>query len=128
MRAIDALEAGKHVDVAGLPAPLRPLFYPGVQGYLIDAYAHDPARLAAAARLPMLIEQGARDIQVSEADARALATAQPHAKLAIVPGVNHVLKLVATDDRAANLATYRDPALPLAPGVVEPIVAFVKAH
>jgi hypothetical protein len=30
-------------------------------------------------------------------------------------------------DRAANLATYADPSLPVAPAVVEAIAGFVKA-
>jgi uncharacterized protein len=44
----------------------------------------------------------------------------------IVPGMNHVLK-TAPADRAGNLATYADPDRPLAPGVMEAILGFVKA-
>ena len=43
----------------------------------------------------------------------------------IVERVNHVLKQVPDDTRAANLATYADPDLPLAPGVVDAIVEVV---
>jgi hypothetical protein len=39
---------------------------------------------------------------------------------------NHVLKEVASDERAANLATYADPALPLAAGVAQAIADFVR--
>ncbi len=35
---------------------------------------------------------------------------------------------VAPADRAANLATYADPALPLAPGVVDDVAGFIRAH
>jgi hypothetical protein len=45
----------------------------------------------------------------------------------ILPGVNHVLK-AAPADRAGNMATYADPSLPLAPGVVDRIAAFVHEH
>ena len=38
-----------------------------------------------------------------------------------------VLK-VAPVDRAANLATYMNPDLPLAPGIVDAIARFVRAH
>jgi hypothetical protein len=38
-----------------------------------------------------------------------------------------VLKTFASDDRAANFATYGDPGLPLALGVAEAIAAFVAA-
>ena len=40
---------------------------------MIDFAKRDPAKLAAATRLPMLIVQGETDIQVSTADAKLLA-------------------------------------------------------
>ena len=58
------------------------------------------------------------------ADAEAIKAAQPRATLVVWDGVNHVLK-TAPADRAANVATYMDPALPLAPGVVEAVADFV---
>ncbi|MGI8931471.1 MAG: alpha/beta hydrolase [Sphingomicrobium sp.] len=124
--AIDSLEQGKRVDTAKLPPPLGALFNEAAQPFLIELLAEDPAGLAASLKVPLLIVQGDRDIQVTVEDARTLAAAQPKAKLAILPGVNHVLKIPARDDRAANLAAYADPSLPLAPSVVNAIVHFVK--
>lgn len=120
--AVEALEAGR--TVANPPASLAALFRPSVQLYLISWLALDPAKLAAAYDGPLFIGQGTTDIQVTVADAEALKTAQPRAELAIWDGVNHVLK-VAPVERAANIATYMDPALPLAPGVVEAVADFV---
>jgi len=125
--ALDSLEAGKTVDQSTLPAPLLPLFNAKVQPFLIDLLSKDPAALAAATKLPMLIVQGERDIQVSVADAKALAAAQPAAKLMLVPQMNHVLKDVAAEDRASNLATYGNPDLPIDASLVDGIAAFVKA-
>lgn len=125
MAAIDALEAGHPVDTANLPAALRPLFDPAVQGFLISLFAIDPARLIAGLQQPVLIVQGTRDLQVQATDAQRLKQAAPAARLVLLEGVNHVLKPVASDDRAANLATYGDPGLPLAPGVVEAVADFV---
>lgn len=126
MAAIDRLERGEHVDAAAIPPALMPLFAPPVQDYLIDNFAHDPADLARRVQLPVLIVQGLSDLQVTEADARRLAAGNPRARLVLLPGVNHVLKRVEGDDRAANIATYADPALPLAPGVAEAIAEFVR--
>ncbi len=125
MGAIDRLEAGNRVDAAALHPALGPLFGPQVQGFLISLFAQDPAALVAGVRQPVLIVQGERDIQVPVDDARRLAAANPRARLVLVPNANHVLKSVTTDDRAANLATYGDPALPLAPGIVDAIAEFV---
>jgi len=41
--------------------------------------------------------------------------------------MNHVLKQVAGDDRAANMASYADPALPIDPTLVAQIARFVAA-
>lgn len=124
--ALDSLEKGQRVDVAALHPALANLFAPQVQGYLIDLFAYKPADLAAKLKAPVLIVQGTKDLQIGEADARALAAARPDATLAIVPGVNHVLKNIGADgDRAANLASYGNPDLPVDAGVVEAVAGFV---
>jgi alpha-beta hydrolase superfamily lysophospholipase len=123
--ALDALESGRRVDAAAMNPALLPLFGPKVQGFLISLLSADPAALARHVRLPVLIVQGDKDLQVTVEDAQLLHAADPKAKLAIVPGANHVLKAVTSPDRAANLATYADPSLPLAPGIVNAVAAFV---
>ena len=125
-RAIASLEAGRKVDSATLPKPLRTLFADDVQPFLISLFAENPEGLVAALKLPLLIVQGDDDIQVTVDDARALAAAQPKARLALLPGVNHVLKIPASQDRAANLKAYADPSLPIAPAAVQAIAEFVK--
>lgn len=127
MAALESLDAGKAVDVSGIHPGLRAMFNPGVQPYLIDLFSYDPAVLAGRYAGPMLIVQGARDIQVSTADARRLSAAQPKAVLAIIPAVNHVFKTVASDDRAANIATYGNAALPIDERVTGAIADFVIA-
>lgn len=126
LAALDRIEARQPVDVATLPPALHPLFAPQVQPYLMDLVSHDPAALLRGYARPVLILRGARDIQTTDADARALAAANPAARLVVLPGVNHVLKQVEGDDRAANLATYSNPNLPLAAGVAEAIAGFVR--
>jgi len=118
------LEAGR--PVTEVPPPLAALFRPSVQPYMISWLPLDPAAMVAAWDGPVMIGQGTTDIQVGLTDARALAAAQPAARLVIWEGVNHLLK-VAPADRAANIATYGDPALPLAPGVVGDVAGFILA-
>jgi pimeloyl-ACP methyl ester carboxylesterase len=126
LSALDTLEEGKTVDATTLPAPLQPLFNSAVQPFLIDILARDPAKLAASLRVPLLVIQGDNDIQVGVDDAKLLAAVQPKARLAIMRGVNHLLKVPALSDRSSNLASYGDPSLPIAPEVVEEIAKFVK--
>ena len=127
-RAIDSLEAGRTFTGTGLTPPLPMLFADPVQPFLINAFAKNPARLAAAVTKPMLIVQGEADLQVTVEDAQKLKAGQPRATLVLLPGVSHVLKVVEGDSRGANLATYADPNLPIAPGVVSAVAEFIKKH
>ncbi len=123
---IAELEAGRHVDVTDAEPSLRRIFDPRLQGFLISLFAADPPALAAGARVPTLVLQGSTDLQISVDDAHLLARAlgtQP----VVLEGVNHVLK-TAPLDPAANLATYFDPDLPLAPGLARAIVRFVRTR
>ena len=123
--AIARLEKRERVDPATVPAPLAGLFNPAVQGFLIDLVSTDPAKLAAATKLPMLIVQGETDLQVGVGDAKAIAAARPDATLKLVPGVNHLWKKVGADP-AANLASYADAKMEIDPAVADAIAAFVK--
>jgi len=126
LTAIAELEAGRHFNTAMMDPALLPLFAPPIQGFLISAFSYDPAKLLRGYGRPVLILQGQRDIQVSEADARLLKQADPQATLVLLPNANHVLKQVDSDDISANVATYADPGLPLAPGVLDAISSFLR--
>jgi hypothetical protein len=120
--ALARLEAGERV--ADTPAALAALLRPSVQPFLIGLLALDPAALIAAYEGPVFIGQGETDIQTTVVDARALKAAQPAATLVIWAGVNHLLK-VAPAERMANIATYSNPDLPLADGVVDDVAGFI---
>ena len=126
MAALASLDRGEHVDVTNMNPALLKLFAPQVQDYLIDMFRYDPAKLAASLNVPLMIVQGERDIQVSTIDAKDLAEAQPKAKLVLIPAMNHVLKDVGSDDRAANIATYADPSIAVDSSMVDAIADFVK--
>jgi alpha-beta hydrolase superfamily lysophospholipase len=127
LSTIASLEAGERVAAEDLHPALLGLFPPSVQGYWIDIMARDPAALAGRVDLPVLILAGGRDIQTPLADAEALAGGQPDAKLVTIADMNHVLKKVEAEGRAANLATYADPSLPVHPDLVAAIADFVSA-
>lgn len=117
------LEAGE-LD----PAPnslLGPLFRPSVQPYLISWFRYDPAEEIAKVKAPVLILQGTTDIQISVDDANRLKAARADATLTLIEGMNHILR-TAPADREANIKTYTQPDLPLAPGLVEAIAGFVS--
>lgn len=124
-RILLALKRGE--QVSDVPPALLALYRPSVQPYLISSMQVDPRAVVGTLRMPLLILQGATDLQVSVADAQALSAAAPAARLVIVPGMNHVLKMVS-GDLAQQMPSYGDPALPLAPALVDAVTAFVQGR
>jgi hypothetical protein len=69
--------------------------------------------------------QGTTDLQVKVSNAEKLKKAKSDAVLDIIPEMNHVLK-EAPADKDKNLATYKDPDLPLKPEFIKSVISFVK--
>lgn len=122
-RIIATLKVGRITP--DIPMELEPLFRPSVQPYLISWLPLDPAAELARVQVPVLVIQGTTDLQVGVDDTRRLVAARPGAEMVLMEGMNHVLKK-APSDRVANLATYADPTLPLAPGLANTIAAFLR--
>ncbi|MBX0358060.1 alpha/beta hydrolase [Halobacillus sp. Nhm2S1] len=106
---------------------LQGVFAPDVQPFLLSWMAYDPAEQLAELDVPTLIVNGTNDIQVPESEAQLLKKAEPEAELMLVEGMNHVLK-EAPENRDENLATYTNPDLPLADGLVDGIIDFLNQH
>lgn len=124
--AISKLEGGSRVEVSSMHPALQRLFAPAVQDFLISSMRLDPVALIQSYRGPVLLIQGDKDLQVSVEDAQRLGRANASARVVVLADVNHVLKTMASSARAANLAAYADPGLPLAPGIVDAIVDVVQ--
>lgn len=119
---LDSLKAGKPDD--NVPPPLQVIFRPSVQPYLISLFRQDPAAAFARLKMPALIIQGSNDIQVGVNDARLLKAAKPDAELALIEGMNHVMRIVPNDVKR-QLASYKDPQLPLAAELGTRILGFI---
>jgi hypothetical protein len=113
-------------DPGELPPGLRPLVAPVNRRFMQGWATLDPTTELAGVRVPVLIVQGDKDIQIRVADAQALKAAKAEAQLFIVPGATHTLKAASDTLVGMQAPTYINPALPLVPGVVDTIAAFVK--
>jgi pimeloyl-ACP methyl ester carboxylesterase len=123
-RAMRELEAGRTIE--DVPTELAALFRPAVQPYLISWFRYDPAVELARLTIPVLIAQGTTDVQTTVEDGRRLAAGAPHARLLVIEGMNHVLKLVPADGRA-QVRSYSDPSLPVAAALIAGIVELVRS-
>lgn len=119
---VDSLRRGKTYDQVD-PA-LYSIARVSLQPYLMTWMRFDPVREIKKLKIPVLIIQGTNDLQVSVADAEKLKKSQSNAKLAIISGMNYVLK-EAPATTAANLATYNQPELPLKPELTAVVVDFI---
>jgi fermentation-respiration switch protein FrsA (DUF1100 family) len=120
---LDSLKAG-HVD-DDVPPQLQVIFRPSVQPYLITLFRQDPAAAFAKLKMPALIIQGSNDIQVGVGDAQMLKAAKPDAELALIEGMNHVMRIVPIDIKR-QMASYKDPQLPLAAELGAHILSFIE--
>ena len=123
-RILASLKQGKPVD--DVPPALMTLYHPSVQPYLISSLQHDPRTAIAALSMPVLILQGTSDIQVQPSEAETLAKAAPRAKLVVIDGMNHLLKMVGKDE-ALQRKSYGSPELPVSPQLIDALSGFVKA-
>ena len=119
---LDSLKAG-HTD-DNVPPQLQVIFRPSVQPYLISLFRQDPAAAFAKLKMPALIIQGSNDIQVGVGDAKMLKAAKPDAELVVIEGMNHVMRIVPNDVKR-QLASYKDPQLPLAAELGTRIIEFI---
>ena len=121
--------AMKHYLLGEQPADVPPqlvmLFVPVNRTFMSSMMAFDPPAAIRAVRQPVLIVQGATDLQARVVDAERLHAARPDAKLVVIPLANHVLKLVADTTLAGQMPSYQNPALPIMPEVVKAIADWV---
>ena len=125
-RYLDTLLAGQRI---AKPNPLLfSIFRPSVQPYMISWLRYDPGKLLQTLRCPVLLAQGNKDIQVQVADALLLQKAKPSARLAVLENMNHIFKIVMSNNPADNIKTYSDPALPIASSLVQEIIKFIHPN
>lgn len=124
-RIMGNLKEGKTVN--DVNPSLMAMYRPSVQPYMISWIKYDPAKEIKKLKAPTLIIQGNTDLQVTVDDAKLLAAARPDAKLLIIDHMNHVLK-ESDANVTNNMATYKNPALPLKSGLVDDIVKFIKTQ
>lgn len=120
---IDKLKKGERVDEVS--EALQIIFRPSVQPYMASWMRLNPQEIIADLAMPILLVNGTTDLQVPVTDAELLKKAQPAAKLAIIEGMNHVLKQ-APLAQEENIKTYTDETLRLHPQLLEAITAFIN--
>jgi len=110
----------------GVDSTLRTLLNPSVRRFLQTENALDAAAEARRLPVPLLVLQGAADVQISVADAEALRSARPDAEVHILPETSHMFVHAASRDPAAQAPGYTDSSAALVPALVPLLAGFVE--
>ncbi|NKC14266.1 MAG: hypothetical protein GKR94_19415 [Gammaproteobacteria bacterium] len=87
-------------------------------------FARDPAAAIAKLRVPVALVYGTSDIQVRSSEVAYLTAAYAKAQVFEIESMNHVLKMVGSDDVLQGRA-YADPTLPVAVELVRILASFL---
>lgn len=121
-KMLDSLRRGK-IDKNVDPS-LYSIARPSIQPYIMSWCRFDPAKEIKQVKVPVLVMHGTTDLQVNVSNAEKLRKSKT-TNVLIINGMNHVLK-EAPIDREKNLATYKQPDLPLKPELITGMVDFIN--
>ena len=103
---------------------LRSLFAPQNQPFLSSWIALNPLKEIKKVKIPTLIINGNKDLQVQITDAENLKKSKSNASLVIIDNMNHVLKDIQKEEN--NIKSYYSADFPLSEKLIETVVSFVK--
>ena len=117
-------ELSEKGSIENVDPMLMSLFNKPTQPFMLSWMAYKPSEEIKSVKLPILILNGNKDIQVSVSDAETLHKSNPKSKLVIIDNMNHVLKTIEKDED--NMASYMSSDYPLSQELVEVIATFIK--
>lgn len=117
------LRTGKTTD--DYPKALGAIFNKEVQPFISNWMSYNPQTELQKLSIPILIINGTKDLQVTEAEAELLHQAAPQSKLQIIKNMNHVLVPIE-GGTLENSKSYNESARALSPEIFEAIVNFIK--
>lgn len=125
VQSFAALKKGETIEIK--KPLLASILRESVQPYMKSWMQYNPQTEISKLKVPVLIINGDKDLQVRVLDAELLQKSKPGATLNIIPNMNHVFKNI-TGDEAENLASYSDPDTRNTPELSEKINLFLKKN
>ena len=123
IRVFDVLKEGK--TTKDYPVALSSIFNVDVQPFIANWMKYNPQNEIAKLEIPILIINGTKDLQVSEAEAKLLHESAKSSTIKIIENMNHVLVTIEGDD-LENSKSYNEPGRKLAEGLITNLIEFIK--
>ena len=121
---VDQLKQGK--TVIDYPNALASVFNAGIQPFMINWMQFNPTEVIKELKMPILLINGTKDLQVSEAEAKLLKEANEKSTLTIIENMNHVLFEIKGDD-LENSKSYNESFRPISPQLINSITEFIDS-
>ncbi len=122
-RVLSILKEGK--TTTDFPVALSSLFNKEVQPFMSSWMKYNPQEEIKKLKVPVLIINGTKDLQVSTAEAELLKDSIPNASLVIIDKMNHILVPIEGGD-LENSKSYNEAYRKLSPVLIKAITSFIN--
>lgn len=104
---------------------LASIFRKEIQPFVFSWMQYNPNVEISKLKIPVLILNGDKDLQVQVSEAELLKNAKPDAEYKIIPNMNHIFKKIDGND-LENSKSYNIYNLPVMPELINSISDFIK--
>ena len=111
-------------EIKNVDPTLVTMFNPQNTPFFKSWMKHNPSEEIKKLKIPVLIINGTKDLQVTIEDAKTLHKFSLKSELVIIENMNHVLKHIDKDDD--NMKSYFSADFPLSDKLIKTVVSFVK--
>lgn len=123
-RIVNSLKDGK--TTTDYPVALGSLFGPDLQPFMMNWMKYNPTEIIATLKMPILIINGSKDLQVSEGEAELLKAANSNSELKIIENMNHILFEIEGDD-LENSKSYNESFRSISTPLITSIIDFIQS-
>ena len=122
-RVLEILKSGK--TTTDFPPALGSIFNLDIQPFMSNWMQYNPQELIKSLKIPVLIINGTKDLQVSASEAQVLKAHKADAELVIIDNMNHILFEINGDD-LVNTKSYNEMTHSIMPEVITSMLHFIQ--
>ena len=121
-KVVDKLKKGE--TTTEYPQPLASVFNIDIQPFMINWMQYNPTEVISELKIPTLIINGTKDLQVSEEEAQLLKEANENAEIKMIENMNHIFFEIEGDD-LENSKSYNEAFREISTELVDSIIEFI---